>query len=98
MDSLSIAADAKRGASLRYFFRTDQMRDADWLVSYTPTRTKMKNLTANLGVNIVALICIGSAAYLAINEKTGWGWFLFVGLLCAGSVTVRDKTTDTDDD
>jgi uncharacterized membrane protein HdeD (DUF308 family) len=47
----------------------------------------MKHLFANLGVNLVALGCVSAAAYLAINSKEGWGWFLFVGLLCAGSVT-----------
>lgn len=47
----------------------------------------MKHLMANLGVNLVALACVGAAAYLAINGKDGWGWFLFVGLVCAGSVT-----------
>lgn len=48
----------------------------------------MKYFLANLGVNLVALGCLGTAAYLAIHSKEGWGWFLFVGLLCAGSVSL----------
>lgn len=46
----------------------------------------MKYMLANLGVNAVALMNVGCAAYLAVNDKAGWGWFLFVGLMCAGSV------------
>lgn len=53
----------------------------------------MKYLLANLSVNIVALGCIGVAAYLVSNSKDGWGWFLFVGLMCAGSVTMGKKHT-----
>lgn len=56
--------------------------------SATKLKTKnMKYILANLGVNLVALVCIGAAGYLATNDKNGWGWFLFVGLLCIGSVT-----------
>ena len=29
-------------------------------------------------------MCIGTAAYMAINSYAGWGWLLFVGfLVCA---------------
>jgi hypothetical protein len=31
--------------------------------------------------NIPAMICAGSAFYMAINGISGWGWFLFVALL-----------------
>lgn len=54
----------------------------------------MKYLLANLGVNLCALACIIIAGYLVANGKGGsaWGWFLFIGLLCAGSVTFgKDK-------
>lgn len=47
----------------------------------------MKYILANLGVNLVALACVGFAGYLAINNKEGWGWFLFVGILTAASAT-----------
>ena len=47
----------------------------------------MKYILANIGVNLVALACVGVAGYLAINDKQGWGWFLFAGMGCAGSVS-----------
>ena len=47
----------------------------------------MKYILANIGVNLVALACVGVAGYLAINDKNGWGWFLFAGMGCAGSVS-----------
>ncbi len=55
----------------------------------------MKYFLANLGVNLVALACVGAATYLAAHETDGWGWFLFSALLCAGAVTF---TTDDKDD
>lgn len=47
----------------------------------------MKYLLANLGVNLVALACVSAAFYLAIHDKSGWGWFLFVALCAACSVS-----------
>lgn len=49
----------------------------------------MKYILANLGVNLAALTCIGLAGYLAAKGTDEWGWFLFVGLLCAGSVSLK---------
>ena len=49
----------------------------------------MKWLLANIGINLVALLCVGCAAYLLAHGKEGWGWFLFVGLLCEGTVAFR---------
>ena len=51
----------------------------------------MKSLLANLGVNLVALACVVAAGYLAAHDRDGWGWFLFIGFLCAGSVTFSSK-------
>ena len=53
------------------------------------SKQNMKYMLANLGVNLVALACVGVAGYLAVNDKNGWGWFLFIALLCAGSVTFK---------
>jgi hypothetical protein len=38
-------------------------------------------------VNLVSIICIIAAAYTAYLGVDGWGWFLFVGALCAHSWT-----------
>ena len=43
--------------------------------------------------NIITIILIAIAAYLAINGIKGWGWFLFVALLCGSSVTTKYVTT-----
>lgn len=51
----------------------------------------MKYFFYNLSANLVALSCVSIAGYLVINGKEGWGWFLFIGLLCAGTVTFRNK-------
>jgi len=31
-----------------------------------------------------SITCFIVAAFLAVKEKEGWGWFLFVGFLLAG--------------
>lgn len=64
--------------------------------SRSDAATGLKYILANLGVNLVALCCVGVAAYLAVNDKEGWGWFLFVAVIAAGSVTF--KTTSKEDD
>jgi len=56
----------------------------------------MKYLLANLGGNLVSMACIAGAIYLAVHDKEGWGWFLFVGLVCAGSVNFG-KSKDDDE-
>jgi len=33
---------------------------------------------------ICAVISFASAAYMGFNNIDGWGWFLFVGVLCLG--------------
>lgn len=38
-------------------------------------------------VNLVALACVGVAGYLAAHERAGWGWFLFVALICCVRAT-----------
>lgn len=36
------------------------------------------------------LACVASAAWLASNNKDGWGWFLFVAVLVTSSVKIDD--------
>lgn len=54
----------------------------------------MKFMLANLGINLVALACIGVSAYLAIHDKQGWGWFLFVAVICACHVSFGEGKHD----
>ena len=49
----------------------------------------MKYLIENFSANIVSLACVGFAGYLMVNDKTGWGWFLLIALLCCGPVTKK---------
>lgn len=51
----------------------------------------MKYLLANLGANLLAIVCVCVAGYMAINKINGWGWFLFIGLCCACSVNFKDS-------
>lgn len=51
----------------------------------------MKCFLVNLGINLVSLACIGIAGYMAVLGRDGWGWFLFVGLLCAASMTFKGR-------
>lgn len=32
--------------------------------------------------NLPSIAAVAAAGWLAVNDKTGWGWFLIVALLC----------------
>jgi hypothetical protein len=49
----------------------------------------MKYMLYKLGANLVSLLCISVAAYMAVESIKGWGWFLFIGLCCVSSVTYK---------
>lgn len=51
----------------------------------------MKYFLANLGVNLVSIGCIAAAAWLAVEGKEGWGWFLFGAIICSGSVVFKGE-------
>lgn len=43
--------------------------------------------------NLCALICVIVAGYMAINNISGWGWFLFVAVLtCASEVKLSSNS------
>lgn len=46
---------------------------------------------------IASIVLFGIAGALALRQAPGWGWFLFVGVLCAGTGAVRAKTKKGDD-
>ncbi|MCX6929263.1 MAG: hypothetical protein NT154_39495 [Verrucomicrobia bacterium] len=49
----------------------------------------MKSILLTISANLTSLACIIGAIWLALEDKTGWGWFLFAGvLLAAGAVTL----------
>lgn len=39
-------------------------------------------------------ICVTPSAILAFNGKEGWGWFLFIGLLLSGGVSIKTHNGD----
>ena len=55
----------------------------------------MKNIFIILACNTVSIACIIAAGVNAYHKVDGWGWFLLVGALTAGSVT---KVNDSQDE
>jgi hypothetical protein len=49
----------------------------------------MKLFFMTLAAIIPSSICIGGAVYMAVNGISGWGWFLFVGVLVLGVLEYR---------
>ena len=45
----------------------------------------MKNMFTILALNALALTCVICSAVILLRGLEGWGWFLIVGALCAGS-------------
>jgi hypothetical protein len=43
----------------------------------------MKDIIGLFVANLVTLVCVGIAAWLVMHDKGGWGWFLFIGFICA---------------
>lgn len=50
--------------------------------------------------NVPAMICFVGASFVAAAGHDGWGWLIFVGLLCCTSPTSLrggDVSRETDD-
>lgn len=48
-------------------------------------------------VNIPALICYVAAFGLAYSSLSGWGWFLFIGLLISHTYSKGKKEEEVND-
>lgn len=46
---------------------------------------------------VPCVLCILIAGYLAFHGMEGWGWFLFVAVLCGGGISLSSKS-DKDGD
>jgi uncharacterized membrane protein HdeD (DUF308 family) len=51
----------------------------------------MKYAVAVIASNLVSLACVGIAGYLVAHSKDGWGWFLFIGVICVATVKFKGK-------
>ena len=43
------------------------------------------------------IVCLVSDAVLIMYDKPGWGWFMLIGLLLAGGVSVKHSKGEGDD-
>lgn len=50
----------------------------------------MRDIALVIVVKLPTIFAIGAAAWLAFNNKEGWGWFLFVAVLITSSVKIDD--------
>jgi uncharacterized membrane protein HdeD (DUF308 family) len=57
----------------------------------------MKNLIIVI-IILFAGACIGVAGYMAYNDKSGWGWFLFAGLIIISGLHTTNNKREADDD
>lgn len=44
-----------------------------------------------VGRCLATVACIAVAGALALNGKDGWGWFLFIGMILAPSMSGEDE-------
>ncbi|WP_158674504.1 hypothetical protein [Trabulsiella odontotermitis] len=49
----------------------------------------MKDIAILALVVLVPVTCVIMAGILAWQDKEGWGWFLFVAVLLAGSISIK---------
>ncbi|MBZ9973532.1 hypothetical protein LB517_28280 [Mesorhizobium sp. BR1-1-12] len=45
-------------------------------------------MAAQFAMSLPSAVAFIAAGILAYRSQEGWGWFLFVGMLCAGSMKV----------
>lgn len=50
----------------------------------------MSDIVFMIMVKLPTIFAICAAAWLAYNNKEGWGWFLFVAVLVTSSVKIDD--------
>lgn len=50
----------------------------------------MKTVFKLVAVNALSMVCVTSACAMACNDKGGWGWFLFLGLITGHSFNSKD--------
>ena len=43
----------------------------------------MKSIYAIIALNLVSMVCVGFAGYMAVHGIGNWGWFLGCGMLSA---------------
>lgn len=43
---------------------------------------------------LVIMAVIGFAAFMAYNDKEGWGWFLFAGMVLAAGFSYKERDTE----
>ena len=51
----------------------------------------MIHLIISFASKIVCLASIAGAVFLAVHEKEGWGWFIFVALVTSVTITKETK-------
>lgn len=44
-----------------------------------------------IAANVFSIICAIVAAYMALNKIEGWGWFLFVAVICFTSISSKKE-------
>lgn len=58
----------------------------------------IKSAFALFIANLLSLCCILIAGVMLWNDRTGWGWFLFAGLLMAHTLGSKDAKEEKDDE
>ena len=57
----------------------------------------MKYAITSIAANAVSIAAVSFAGCLALHDKEGWGWFLFIAVICAASVKFSSGKDDEDE-
>lgn len=44
-----------------------------------------------IATNLVSIVCVAAATFMAYKQVPGWGWFLFVGAIAITTLSVKNK-------
>lgn len=64
----------------------------------TPSNIVYYLIAKTIIIGIVVLSCFSAGLYMAIHNIGGWGWFLFIGLICCSGFPSWSSGGEEDDD
>ena len=54
----------------------------------------IKYTFATIATNLVSLFCVAASFYLALHGIKGWGWFLFIAVVCSAKLNWTEKKSN----
>jgi hypothetical protein len=64
----------------------------------TPSNIVYHLVAKTIMVGLVVLSCFAASFYLAVHALEGWGWFMFIGLICCSEFPSWKNIKEVEDE